>query len=111
MSGYPLAQAMMMMIPEAWEQHTLMDDNRRAFYEYHASMMEPWDGPAAVAFTDGKWLGATLDVPVLASANLPSMVLAAACAVAIFRFRFGMVPVLLASSLAGVVHYLVLGGA
>ena len=43
MSGYPLAQAMMMMIPEAWEQHTLMDDNRRAFYEYHAAMMEPWD--------------------------------------------------------------------
>jgi glutamate synthase (NADPH/NADH) large chain len=61
MSGYPLAQAMMMMIPEAWEQHTLMDDNRRAFYEYHASMMEPWDGPAAMAFTDGRQIGATLD--------------------------------------------------
>jgi glutamate synthase (NADPH/NADH) large chain len=61
MGGYPLAQAMMMMIPEAWEQHTIMDDNRRAFYEYHAAMMEPWDGPAAIAFTDGRQIGATLD--------------------------------------------------
>jgi glutamate synthase (NADPH/NADH) large chain len=52
---------MMMMIPEAWEQHTLMDENRRAFYEYHAAMMEPWDGPAAIAFTDGRQIGATLD--------------------------------------------------
>jgi glutamate synthase (NADPH/NADH) large chain len=52
---------MMMMIPEAWEQHTLMDENRRAFYEYHAAMMEPWDGPAAMAFTDGRQIGATLD--------------------------------------------------
>ncbi|RCS56686.1 glutamate synthase subunit alpha [Parvibium lacunae] len=60
-SGYPLAQAMMMMIPEAWEQHTLMDESRRAFYEYHAAMMEPWDGPAAMAFTDGRQIGATLD--------------------------------------------------
>jgi glutamate synthase (NADPH/NADH) large chain len=61
MSGYPLAHAAMMMIPEAWEQHTLMDVRRRAFYEYHASMMEPWDGPAAMVFTDGKQIGATLD--------------------------------------------------
>ena len=61
MSGYPLAHAMMMMIPEAWEQHTLMDESRRAFYEYHAAMMEPWDGPAAIAFTDGVRIGATLD--------------------------------------------------
>jgi len=61
MSGYPLAHAVMMMIPEAWEQHTLMDANRRAFYEYHAAMMEPWDGPAAIAFTDGVRIGATLD--------------------------------------------------
>ncbi len=61
MSGYPLAQAAMMMIPEAWEQHALMDERRRAFYEYHASMMEPWDGPAAMVFTDGKQIGATLD--------------------------------------------------
>ena len=59
--GYSLAQAMMLMIPEAWEKHTMMDENRRAFYEYHAAMMEPWDGPAAVAFTDGRQIGATLD--------------------------------------------------
>ena len=61
MSGYSLAHAMMMMIPEAWESHTHMDEKRRAFYEYHAAMMEPWDGPAAVAFTDGRQIGATLD--------------------------------------------------
>jgi glutamate synthase (NADPH/NADH) large chain len=61
MSGYSLTHAMMMLIPEAWEKHTLMDENRRAFYEYHAAMMEPWDGPAAVAFTDGRQIGATLD--------------------------------------------------
>jgi len=60
-SGYSLAHAMMMMIPEAWEQHGQMDESRRAFYEYHAAMMEPWDGPAAVAFTDGRQIGATLD--------------------------------------------------
>ena len=61
MSGYPLAHAVMMMIPEAWEQHTAMDPRRRAFYEYHAAMMEPWDGPAAMVFTDGRQIGATLD--------------------------------------------------
>ncbi|QDD66213.1 glutamate synthase subunit alpha [Herbaspirillum seropedicae] len=61
MAGYPLPQAMMMMVPEAWENHTSMDDNRRAFYEYHAAMMEPWDGPAALAFTDGRHIGGTLD--------------------------------------------------
>ncbi len=61
MSGYPLAQAAMMMIPEAWEQHATMDERRRAFYEYHAAMLEPWDGPAAMVFTDGKQIGATLD--------------------------------------------------
>ena len=61
MSGYSIAHAVMMMIPEAWESHTLMDPNRRAFYEYHAAMMEPWDGPAAIAFTDGRQIGATLD--------------------------------------------------
>ena len=61
MSGYSVAHAMMMMIPEAWESHTLMDANRRAFYEYHAAMMEPWDGPASIAFTDGRQIGATLD--------------------------------------------------
>jgi len=61
MSGYSMAHAVMMMIPEAWESHTQMDEKRRAFYEYHAAMMEPWDGPAAVAFTDGRQIGATLD--------------------------------------------------
>jgi glutamate synthase (NADPH/NADH) large chain len=59
--GYDLAHAMMMLIPEAWSGNKLMDDKRRAFYEYHAALMEPWDGPAAVAFTDGRQIGATLD--------------------------------------------------
>ena len=61
MGGYSVAHAMMMLIPEAWESHTQMDKKRRAFYEYHAAMMEPWDGPAAMAFTDGRQIGATLD--------------------------------------------------
>ena len=59
--GYSLVHAVMMMIPEAWLDNPLMDDNRRAFYEYHAALMEPWDGPAAIAFTDGRQIGATLD--------------------------------------------------
>ncbi|SDU36048.1 glutamate synthase large subunit [Stappia sp. ES.058] len=59
--GYSLAHAAMMLIPEAWAGNPLMDDNLRAFYEYHAALMEPWDGPAAVAFTDGRQIGATLD--------------------------------------------------
>ncbi|MBK8840387.1 MAG: glutamate synthase large subunit [Hyphomonadaceae bacterium] len=59
--GYPLAHAMMMLIPEAWAGHAHMDPKRRAFYEYHAALMEPWDGPAAIAFTDGRQIGATLD--------------------------------------------------
>ena len=59
--GYSLAHAMMLLIPEAWAGNPLMDERRRAFYEYHASLMEPWDGPAAVAFTDGRQIGATLD--------------------------------------------------
>ncbi len=61
MGGYSLAHAMMMMIPEAWSGHKLMDEDRRAFYEYHATLMEAWDGPAAMAFTDGRQIGATLD--------------------------------------------------
>ena len=61
MGGYPLSHAMMMMIPEAWAGNPLMDEDRRAFYEYHAALMEPWDGPAAMAFTDGRQIGATLD--------------------------------------------------
>src|ERR1700743_3872050 len=59
--GYPLAHAVMMMIPEAWAGNPLMSEDRRAFYEYHAALMEPWDGPAAIAFTDGRQIGATLD--------------------------------------------------
>jgi glutamate synthase (NADPH/NADH) large chain len=59
--GYSMAHAMMMLIPEAWAGNPLMDEGRRAFYEYHAALMEPWDGPAAIAFTDGRQIGATLD--------------------------------------------------
>jgi glutamate synthase (NADPH/NADH) large chain len=59
--GYPLAHAVMMLIPEAWAGNKSMDAKRRAFYEYHAALMEPWDGPAAIAFTDGRQIGATLD--------------------------------------------------
>jgi glutamate synthase (NADPH/NADH) large chain/glutamate synthase (ferredoxin) len=61
MAGYPLSQAVMMMIPEPWENHSTMDPRRRAFYEYHAAMLEPWDGPASIVFTDGRQIGATLD--------------------------------------------------
>ncbi|PPJ45613.1 glutamate synthase large subunit [Rhizobium sp. KAs_5_22] len=59
--GYPMAQAVMMLIPEAWAGNQSMSPERKAFYEYHAALMEPWDGPAAVAFTDGRQIGATLD--------------------------------------------------
>jgi glutamate synthase (NADPH/NADH) large chain len=59
--GYPLAHAVMMLIPEAWAGNKLMDARRKAFYEYHAALIEPWDGPAAIAFTDGRQIGATLD--------------------------------------------------
>ena len=61
MGGYSLAHAMMMMIPEAWAGNPLMDEERRNFYEYNAALMEPWDGPAAIAFTNGRQIGATLD--------------------------------------------------
>ncbi len=61
MGGYELSHAAMMLIPEAWAGNPLMDEERRAFYEYHAALMEPWDGPAAIAFTDGRQIGATLD--------------------------------------------------
>ena len=61
MGGYSMAHAMMMLIPEAWAGNPQMDADRRSFYEYHAALMEPWDGPAAVAFTDGRQIGATLD--------------------------------------------------
>ena len=61
MGGYSLTHAMMMLIPEAWASNGLIDQERRDFYEFHAPLMEPWDGPAAVAFTDGRQIGATLD--------------------------------------------------
>jgi glutamate synthase (NADPH/NADH) large chain len=61
MGGYSLAHAMMMMIPEAWAGNQLMNEERRSFYEYNAALMEPWDGPAAIAFTNGRQIGATLD--------------------------------------------------
>jgi len=61
MAGRELPHAMMMMIPEPWENHESMDPERRAFYEFHSCLMEPWDGPASIAFTDGKVIGACLD--------------------------------------------------
>ncbi|HET9451856.1 MAG TPA: glutamate synthase large subunit, partial [Aggregicoccus sp.] len=61
LAGRSLPHAMMMMIPEAWEADAAMPDERRAFYEYSSALLEPWDGPAAIAFTDGQLIGATLD--------------------------------------------------
>ncbi len=61
MAGRELPHAMMMMIPEPWENHESMDAERRAFYEFHSCLIEPWDGPASMAFTDGKMIGACLD--------------------------------------------------
>lgn len=61
LDGRPLEHAMMMLVPEAWQDNVSIDPERKAFYKYHASIMEPWDGPAALIFTDGKRVGATLD--------------------------------------------------
>ncbi|MGE0598343.1 MAG: glutamate synthase large subunit [Dehalococcoidia bacterium] len=61
LAGRPLAHAMMMLIPEAWQGHESMSPEKKAFYEFHSCLMEPWDGPASVAFTDGKDIGAVLD--------------------------------------------------
>jgi glutamate synthase (ferredoxin) len=61
LAGRPIAHAMMMLIPEPWSHHESMPDDRKAFYQYHSCLMEPWDGPAAIAFTDGKQIGAVLD--------------------------------------------------
>ncbi|HEV3334420.1 MAG TPA: glutamate synthase large subunit [Bryobacteraceae bacterium] len=61
MAGRPIQHAMAMLIPEAWSSNPHMNPEKKAFYEYHASLMEPWDGPAAIAFTDGRVIGATLD--------------------------------------------------
>ncbi len=61
MGGRSLQEAVMMMIPEAWQNDELMSEEKRAFYEYHSALMEPWDGPASIVFTDGKYIGAVLD--------------------------------------------------
>lgn len=61
MNGRTLQEAVMMMVPEAWQKHDTMDEQKRAFYEYFSCMMEPWDGPASIVFTDGHYIGATLD--------------------------------------------------
>lgn len=61
MSGRTLQEAVLMMIPEAWQQNTEMSAAKRAFYEFHSCLMEPWDGPASIAFTDGTYIGAVLD--------------------------------------------------
>jgi glutamate synthase (NADPH) large chain len=61
LSGRSLPHVMMMLVPEAWQDNQMMDKDRKAFYKFHAALMEPWDGPAALIFTDGKCLGATLD--------------------------------------------------
>ena len=61
MSGRTLPEAVLMMIPEAWQQHATMSQEKRAFYEYHSALIEPWDGPASIAFTDGHYIGAVLD--------------------------------------------------
>ncbi|MCB4207618.1 glutamate synthase large subunit [Arthrobacter sp. UM1] len=61
LAGRPITEAVMMMVPEAWENHATMPEDRKAFYEYHSMLMEPWDGPAAISFTDGRLVGAVLD--------------------------------------------------
>src|SRR5208283_3518424 len=61
LSGRSLPHALMMMIPEAWSNHQEMERSKKAFYEYHSCLMEPWDGPAAIAFSDGRYIGALLD--------------------------------------------------
>jgi len=61
MGGRTLPESVMMMIPEAWENHNEMSESKKAFYEYHSCLMEPWDGPASIVFTDGKYIGAVLD--------------------------------------------------
>jgi len=61
MTGRTLQEAVMMMIPEAWQKHETMSESKRAFYEYHSCLMEPWDGPASIVFSDGKYIGAVLD--------------------------------------------------
>ena len=61
MTGRSLPEIMMILVPEAWEKHKSMDDSKKAFYEFNGCLMEPWDGPASIPFTDGKYIGALLD--------------------------------------------------
>src|SRR5438552_13689199 len=89
MGGYSLAHAMMMMIPEAWAGNPMMDEDRRAFYEYHAALMEPWDGPAAVVFTDGRQIGATLDRNGLR----PARYLVTRDGLVVLASEFGVLPI------------------
>ncbi|MFN5947971.1 MAG: hypothetical protein ACK43N_05715, partial [Pirellulaceae bacterium] len=60
-SGKSVQEAVLMMVPEAWQKHESMPEDKRAFYEYFSCLMEPWDGPASIVFTDGKCIGAVLD--------------------------------------------------
>jgi glutamate synthase (NADPH/NADH) large chain len=87
--GYSLAHAMMMLVPEAWAGNPLMDEERRAFYEYHAALMEPWDGPAAIAFTDGRQIGATLDRNGLR----PARYLVTDDGIVVLASEFGVLPI------------------
>ncbi|MCZ8042841.1 MAG: glutamate synthase large subunit [Beijerinckiaceae bacterium] len=87
--GYSLAHAMMMLVPEAWAGNPLMNEERRAFYEYHAALMEPWDGPAAIAFTDGRQIGATLDRNGLR----PARYLVTDDGIVVLASEFGVLPI------------------
>jgi glutamate synthase (NADPH) large chain len=87
--GYSLAHAMMMLVPEAWAGNPLMSEERRAFYEYHAALMEPWDGPAAIAFTDGRQIGATLDRNGLR----PARYLVTEDGLVVLASEFGVLPI------------------
>ena len=81
MSGRPLPHAVLMMIPEAWSGHETMDQKRKDFYEYHACLMEPWDGPASIAFTDGDVIGAVLDRNGLRPVSYTHLTLPTICSV------------------------------
>ena len=61
LTGRSLPEVMMMLVPEAWEKHKSMNDSKKAFYEFNSCIMEPWDGPASIPFTDGNYIGALLD--------------------------------------------------
>ena len=87
--GYSLTHAMMMLVPEAWAGNPLMSEDRRAFYEYHAALMEPWDGPAAICFTDGRQIGATLDRNGLR----PARYLVTEDGLVVLASEFGVLPI------------------